>query len=45
MLFRSAGADIVAPSDMMDGRIAAVRAELDSKNFIHTRILDRKSVV
>lgn len=34
-----AGADIVAPSDMMDGRIAAVRAALDSQHFIHTRIL------
>ena len=34
-----AGADIVAPSDMMDGRIAAVRAALDRKGCIHTRIL------
>ena len=34
-----AGADVVAPSDMMDGRIAAVRTALDRKNFIHTRIL------
>ena len=34
-----AGADVVAPSDMMDGRIAAVRNALDSKNHIHTRIL------
>jgi porphobilinogen synthase len=34
-----AGADIVAPSDMMDGRIAAVRAALDSRNHIHTRIM------
>ncbi|TCV82382.1 porphobilinogen synthase [Sulfurirhabdus autotrophica] len=34
-----AGADIVAPSDMMDGRIAAVRAALDSTGKIHTRIL------
>ncbi len=34
-----AGADIVAPSDMMDGRIAAIRQELESKGFIHTRIL------
>ncbi len=39
LVHAQAGADIVAPSDMMDGRIAAVRAELDSKNFIHTRIL------
>jgi len=34
-----AGADIVAPSDMMDGRIAAIRDALESKKFIHTRIL------
>ena len=34
-----AGADVVAPSDMMDGRIGAVRAALDDKGCIHTRIL------
>jgi porphobilinogen synthase len=34
-----AGADIVAPSDMMDGRIGAVRAALESAGHIHTRIL------
>jgi len=34
-----AGADVVAPSDMMDGRIGAVREALDGRNFIHTRIL------
>jgi porphobilinogen synthase len=34
-----AGADVVAPSDMMDGRIGAVRAALDAGRFIHTRIL------
>lgn len=34
-----AGADIVAPSDMMDGRIGAVRAALDAGGHIHTRIL------
>jgi porphobilinogen synthase len=34
-----AGADVVAPSDMMDGRIGAVRAALDAERFIHTRIL------
>lgn len=39
LVHAQAGADIVAPSDMMDGRIAAVRAELDASNFIHTRIL------
>jgi len=34
-----AGVDIVAPSDMMDGRVGAVRAALDRQKFIHTRIL------
>ena len=34
-----AGADVVAPSDMMDGRIGAVRAALDGRKHIHTRIL------
>jgi porphobilinogen synthase len=34
-----AGADIVAPSDMMDGRIGAVRQALEANHFIHTRIM------
>jgi len=34
-----AGADVVAPSDMMDGRIGAVRAALEADGHIHTRIL------
>ena len=34
-----AGADIVAPSDMMDGRVAALRAALEAAGHIHTRIL------
>lgn len=34
-----AGADIVAPSDMMDGRIGAMRAALDAAGFEHTPIL------
>ena len=34
-----AGADIVAPSDMMDGRIGAIRDALEAKGHIHTRIL------
>ena len=34
-----AGADIIAPSDMMDGRIAAIRHGLDEKGFIETPIL------
>jgi porphobilinogen synthase len=35
----AAGVDIVAPSDMMDGRIGRIRAALDQKQFIHTRIM------
>ncbi len=35
----SAGADVVAPSDMMDGRVGALRAELDSEGFSDTPIL------
>jgi porphobilinogen synthase len=35
----AAGADVVAPSDMMDGRIAAVREALEAAGHIHTRIL------
>jgi len=34
-----AGADIVAPSDMMDGRVAAIRADLDSEGFENTPIM------
>ena len=34
-----AGVDIVAPSDMMDGRIGAIRAALEAKGLIHTRIM------
>lgn len=34
-----AGADIVAPSDMMDGRIGCIRNELESKGYIHTQIM------
>ena len=34
-----AGADVVAPSDMMDGRIGAVREALEANGHIHTRIL------
>jgi len=35
----AAGVDVVAPSDMMDGRVGAIRAALDARRFIHTRIL------
>ena len=34
-----AGADVVAPSDMMDGRIGVIRQALDAEGFIHTRIM------
>lgn len=34
-----AGVDIVAPSDMMDGRVGALRRALDANGFIHTRIM------
>jgi porphobilinogen synthase len=34
-----AGVDVVAPSDMMDGRIGAIRAALEEKGHIHTRIM------
>jgi porphobilinogen synthase len=35
----AAGADIVAPSDMMDGRVAAIRSELDNEGFENTPIM------
>ncbi|MFT6397806.1 MAG: porphobilinogen synthase [Bradymonadia bacterium] len=35
----AAGADVVAPSDMMDGRIGAIREALEEEGYIHTRIL------
>ena len=34
-----AGADIVAPSDMMDGRIGQIRKALEKEGFVHTKIL------
>ena len=34
-----AGVDIVAPSDMMDGRIGAIRAALEARGLIHTKIM------
>ena len=34
-----AGADIIAPSDMMDGRVAAIRSALDGQNHVNTAIL------
>ena len=34
-----AGCDVISPSDMMDGRVAAIRDGLDREGFIHTRIM------
>ena len=39
LIHAQAGADVVAPSDMMDGRIAAIRTALDGRKYVHTRIL------
>lgn len=39
LVHAQAGADIVAPSDMMDGRVAAIRSALEAKRLIHTLIL------
>ncbi|MFZ4118711.1 MAG: porphobilinogen synthase [Polynucleobacter sp.] len=39
VMHASAGVDIVAPSDMMDGRIGAIRAALEKDQLIHTRIM------
>ena len=35
----NAGADVIAPSDMMDGRVGAIRERLDAEGLIHTRIM------
>ncbi|MDQ9832388.1 porphobilinogen synthase [Acinetobacter soli] len=35
----AAGADVIAPSDMMDGRIGAIRQALEQNNFIYTNIM------
>jgi porphobilinogen synthase len=34
-----AGIDVIAPSDMMDGRVGAIRAALDERGFVQTRIM------
>ena len=39
VLYAASGADIVAPSDMMDGRVGAIRNRLDEEGFINTSIL------
>jgi porphobilinogen synthase len=39
MTHAQVGADIVAPSDMMDGRIGAIRDSLEAHGFIHTQIM------
>jgi len=38
-LMAEAGVDVIAPSDMMDGRVGAIRAALDAKGLLHTRIM------
>jgi len=39
LAYADAGADIIAPSDMMDGRVAAIRAALDDRQFTDTPIM------
>jgi porphobilinogen synthase len=39
LAYAKAGADVVAPSDMMDGRVGRIRAALDSESYIETAIL------
>lgn len=39
LIYAAAGVDIVAPSDMMDGRIGVIRQALESKNFTDVKIL------
>ncbi len=39
LMYAEAGVDIVAPSDMMDGRVGAIRAALEREGHVHTRIL------
>lgn len=39
LLYGQSGADFVAPSDMMDGRVAKIRRTLDQNNLIHTGII------
>ncbi len=39
LAYARAGADVVAPSDMMDGRVAAIRQALDRAGFLHTAIV------
>ncbi|MGH7056356.1 MAG: porphobilinogen synthase [Acetobacteraceae bacterium] len=39
VLQAEAGIDVIAPSDMMDGRVGAIRAALDAAGLIHTRIM------
>jgi porphobilinogen synthase len=39
LVYADAGADIIAPSDMMDGRVAAIRAALDARGFVQMPIM------
>jgi porphobilinogen synthase len=38
LAYADAGADVIAPSDMMDGRVAAIRSQLDSNDHVDTVI-------
>jgi len=40
-----AGADVVSPSDMMDGRVAAIRDALDAEGFTEVRLHDSPPVL
>jgi porphobilinogen synthase len=39
IVMAEAGVDVIAPSDMMDGRVGAIRAALDARGLIHTMIM------
>jgi porphobilinogen synthase len=43
LVYAQAGADIIAPSDMMDGRVKAIREALDEKGFVEVSILSYSS--
>ena len=43
LLYAKAGFDVIAPSDMMDGRIGSIRSSLNSNGFSHVDILSYAS--
>ena len=43
IILAEAGADILAPSDMMDGRIGVIREELESRNFVDMNLMSYSS--